>query len=184
MPGSVAPQEINPWGSIFAGVAIVIILVICYFVTKYIANKGGSMAGVRSSYIKVIDRFGIAKDKAILLLEVSGKILLVGVTNQGITLISTLDELKEQEIEQRPAGRGGALMSILRGGTRGGAVRANKKNAQNIDDFIQANQGFGQILKDTQMQEAAKKSEEVSNEIDELGEKMKLRGEKLRSKKS
>ena len=165
-------------------IAIVIILALCYLVTRYIATRGSGGIGIsRSSYIRVIDRIGIARDKAILLLEVGGKILLVGVTNQEMTLLSTLDELKELEFEQRPAGRGSALKSMLGGGMRGGTAKMAKKNAQNIDDFIRANQGFGQILKDTQLQEAAKKSEEVSNEIDELGEKMKLRGEKLRSKK-
>ena len=86
---------------------IVIIIVGAYYVTYYIGAKssGQGKGRVRNRSITLIDRFAISKDKSFCLVEIAGKIYVVGVANQSMTLIDTLDaaEYKEAVAEHADA---------------------------------------------------------------------------------
>jgi flagellar biogenesis protein FliO len=72
----------------FAGMALV--LVLTYFASRWYAGRMGST--VSGKHIKVIDRLFIGKTASILIIELSGVQYLVGVTEQGITILKELSE--------------------------------------------------------------------------------------------
>jgi len=75
----------------FAGMLVIIFA--AYYVTYYIGRKasGQSHGRLRNKNINMIDRFAIAKDKSFCIVEIAGKVYVVGVTNQTMTLLDTLD---------------------------------------------------------------------------------------------
>jgi len=75
----------------FAGIIVIVFAV--YFVTCFIGKKasGKSLNRLKNKNIDLIDRFAISKDKDFLLIEVKGKVYLIGITNQTMTLLDTLD---------------------------------------------------------------------------------------------
>lgn len=77
---------------VFSLAGIIIIIVGAYYVTYYIGVKasGRSRGRIRNRNIALLDRFSISKDKSFCLIEIAGKIYVVGVTNQSITLLDTL----------------------------------------------------------------------------------------------
>ena len=79
----------------------VLVIVCAYYATYFLAAKTGKTKAGRS--IKLRDRFAVTKDKSICLIEVKGKIYLIAMTNQNVTLLDTLDlEVFEPvESEQR-----------------------------------------------------------------------------------
>ncbi len=77
-------------------VVLVVIIFGSYFVTKYVAAKAGGRSG-RTRYFKVLDRFSLSKDKMFVMVAVGQSVYLVGVTNQGMTL------LDQKELSELPA---------------------------------------------------------------------------------
>jgi len=83
-----------PFGQVigfFAG--LIVIIIAAYYVTYYIGLKasGQSRGRLRNKNINMIDRFSISRDKSFCLIEISGKVYVVGITNQSMTLLDTLD---------------------------------------------------------------------------------------------
>ena len=82
-------------------IGIVIIIAAAYFVTYYIGLKasGQNRGGIRSRgrgrgrgrSINLLERFAISRDKSFCIVEIAGKIYFIGVTNQSMTLLDTLD---------------------------------------------------------------------------------------------
>ena len=74
-------------------VGMIAIIVAAYYVTYYIGKKasGQSHSRLRNKNINIVDRFSISKDKSFCLVEINGKVYLIGITNQSMTLIDTLD---------------------------------------------------------------------------------------------
>jgi flagellar biogenesis protein FliO len=62
-------------------------------VTYFISAKasGQSRGRLRNKNISIIDRFSISRDKSFCIVEIAGKVYVIGVTNQSMTLIDTLD---------------------------------------------------------------------------------------------
>ena len=60
-----------------------------YYTTYFIASRSQNMAQGRM--IRVVDRFSLARDKTVCLLEVCGKVYLVVFSGQGVTLLDTPD---------------------------------------------------------------------------------------------
>jgi flagellar protein FliO/FliZ len=71
-------------------VVLVVIIFASYFVTKYVAARAGGRSG-KTRYFKVIDRFSLSKDKMFVMVAVGQTVYLVGVTNQGMTLLDQKD---------------------------------------------------------------------------------------------
>jgi len=74
-------------------VGLIAIIFAAYYVTYYIGLKasGQSKGRLRNKNINVIDRFAVSRDKSFYLVEIAGKVYVVGVTNQTMTLLDTLD---------------------------------------------------------------------------------------------
>jgi len=86
-------------------VGLIAIIFAAYYVTYYIGLKasGQSRGRLRNKNINIVDRFSISKDKSFCLVEISGKVYVIGITNQSMTLIDTLDAaaFSEAAAEQR-----------------------------------------------------------------------------------
>jgi len=72
---------------------LIAIIFAAYYVTYFIGKRasGQSLGRLRNKNINLIDRFAISKDKSFCLIEISGKVYVVGITNQAMTLLDTLD---------------------------------------------------------------------------------------------
>jgi len=53
--------------------------------------SGQTRAGFKNRNINLIDRYAIARDKQFCILEIAGKVYIVGITNHTMTLLDTLD---------------------------------------------------------------------------------------------
>ena len=86
-------------------VGLIAIIFAAYYVTYYIGLKasGQSRGRLRNKNINIVDRFSISKDKSFCLVEIGGKVYVIGITNQSMTLIDTLDAaaFSEAAAEQR-----------------------------------------------------------------------------------
>lgn len=76
---------------IFALLGFVLILYLAYFATKKM-GKRLSVKGVGNKNIKIIESVTIGQNNALMIVETAGKILLIGVTQNGINLVSELDK--------------------------------------------------------------------------------------------
>ena len=90
-------------------IGTIVILFGAYYVTYFIGKKatGQTSAGLKNRTIKMLDRYAIARDKQFCIIEVAGKVYIVGVTNHGMSLLDTLDaeafaELTENDDEPTP----------------------------------------------------------------------------------
>ncbi|MCK5129282.1 MAG: flagellar biosynthetic protein FliO, partial [Clostridiales bacterium] len=70
-----------------------------YYVTKFVAKKGKKLT--KSKHINVIDQIYLAVDKQIALINVGGKTILVGITNQAINCITEFEEDKQIHEQQQ-----------------------------------------------------------------------------------
>jgi len=74
-------------------VGTIVILFGAYYVTYYVGMKatGQTRAGLRNRNISLLDRYAISRDKSFCIIEVAGKVYIVGVTNNAMTLLDTFD---------------------------------------------------------------------------------------------
>ncbi|NLM60818.1 MAG: flagellar biosynthetic protein FliO [Clostridiales bacterium] len=85
------PDYLEDLGSVVLALfALIGVLVLAYFTTKWLARRTGGDRG--KGIIKIIDRQFIAQDKSFIVLRVGKKILLVGHTSQSMTKLADLDE--------------------------------------------------------------------------------------------
>lgn len=85
------PDYIEDLGSvIFALLALIGVLILAYFTTRWLARRTGGGRG--KGIIKIIDRQFVAQDKSFLVVRAGKKILLVGQTSHSITKLAELDE--------------------------------------------------------------------------------------------
>jgi len=90
-------------------IGTIIVLFGAYYVTYYVGMKasGQTRAGLRNRNIKMLDRYAISRDKQFCIIEVAGKIYIIGISNHTMTLLDTLDaavfaELTENDEEPVP----------------------------------------------------------------------------------
>jgi len=64
-----------------------------YYTTYYIATRsaGKNRLHIKNKNISIIDRFAFARDKSFCIVEIAGKVYIVGVTNHTMTLLDTID---------------------------------------------------------------------------------------------
>ena len=86
-------------------VGTIVIIIAAYYVTYFIGIKSSGASRGRNRNINLLDRFSISKDKSFCLVEIAGKVYVVAVTNQSMTLLDTLDAATFAE---NAAERGGA----------------------------------------------------------------------------
>jgi len=97
-------------------IGTIVIVFGAYYLTYFLGRKasGKSRGRLRNRNINMVDRFAISKDKSFCLVEIAGKVYVVGVTNQSMTLLDTLDaaafaetapERNDAPAWQMPSGR-------------------------------------------------------------------------------
>ena len=85
---------------------LVAVLASAYYVTKFLAKRGRRLT--QSKHIKVVDQIYLSTDKQIALIKVGTKNVLVGITNQNISLITQLDEdITAETLKHEGAGASG-----------------------------------------------------------------------------
>jgi len=84
-------------------VVLVLILVAAYFTTKFLSVKGGNL--MKGRYMQVKDRLILSRDKNILLLQVSDRFYIVGVSGQNIQLLGTVENDELTPLLQEQAGK-------------------------------------------------------------------------------
>lgn len=82
-----------PGQVMFFIIGTVVILFGAYYATYYIGIKasGQNKTGFKNRNINLLDRFSIARDKSFCIVEVAGKVYFIGITNNAMTLLDTLD---------------------------------------------------------------------------------------------
>ena len=138
-------------------VGLIAIIAAAYYVTYYVGLKasGRSRGKLRNKNINMIDRFAISRDKSFCLIEIAGKVYVVGITNQSMTLLDTLDAaaFSEAAAEHHDAPRwntapGGRYTGRM---TRKLAEFIAKKTGgqHNVDDYknYKNNEAFSDSLK-------------------------------------
>ena len=80
----------------YAGSAGLLILVLAlilagaYFTTKFISTK--SIGFIQGKYLRVKERIFLGRDKQVVLLQAGSRFFLIGVANQTISLLATLED--------------------------------------------------------------------------------------------
>jgi len=74
-------------------IIFILILYLAYFVTKKLGRRL-SVRAVGNKNIKILETISIGQHNAVMIIETAGKTLLVGVTQNQISLISELDSDK------------------------------------------------------------------------------------------
>lgn len=80
---------------------LVLILVAAYFTTRFLSVKGGNL--MRGRHMQVKDRLVLSKDKQILLVEISGRFYIVGVSAQQMQLLGVVEGELTPLAQQAPA---------------------------------------------------------------------------------
>ena len=81
-------------------VGTIVILFGAYYVTYFVGMKasGQIRAGIKNRNITMLDRYAIARDKQFCIIEIAGKVYIVGISNHSMTLLDTLDAEKFAEL--------------------------------------------------------------------------------------
>ena len=74
-------------------IGIVVFLFFVYYVMWFISKRatGQTRVGLKNRNITLLDRYAIARDKQFCIIEIAGKVYIVGVTNHTMTLLDTID---------------------------------------------------------------------------------------------
>jgi len=95
-------QEANGIGyTIGIVVVMVIVLMATYFGSKFAASKYKRYPS--SKYMKVLDQLYITKDQAIIMMQIGGKNVILGLTNQSINMLSEVDAADVSPLENEPS---------------------------------------------------------------------------------
>ena len=83
-------------------VGTIVILFGAYYVTYYVGLKasGQTRAGMRNRNINMLDRYAISRDKQFCIIEIAGKVYIVGITNNTMTLLDTFDAAAFAELTE------------------------------------------------------------------------------------
>lgn len=96
-------------GLAYSAGMLLLICVLAFLALRFLYGRGPvSRSGFSRRFIQVIDRYPLAPQRFLLIIEVAGKMYLLGVTEHSITFLSPLDaEALSKDpawLEQSPAG--------------------------------------------------------------------------------
>jgi len=136
----------EPGQVIVSLIGIVAIIIAAYYVTYYLGVKSQKMYQTRNKgrgrNIVLRERFAISKDKSFCIVEIAGKVYVLGITNQSMTV---LDTIEAAEYEKAAEGGGAVMAGTQFMGANGltGAV------ASFMSKKIAKKRGFDDIANDT-----------------------------------
>lgn len=86
---------------VFTVISFIIILVLAYFTTKFVANSSNKLN--KGKNMKIIDILNLGNNKKIMLVKIIDKIYILGINNGGIDVIDTIHENKViEKLESEP----------------------------------------------------------------------------------
>ena len=168
------------YSAVWAILAMLFVLALCYFVTKWLGKSMSVGQMTRGSYMRILDRIVLSREKFIMLVEVSGRVFVIGVTNQSVNVIGTVDELTELPQQPRPQGLGGLFKSMWPG--KWGKGDAAAEEVYKYIDANEASKSFGSYLREDRPAELENKGESFTDRLDDMDEKMRARAEKFKSR--
>jgi flagellar biosynthetic protein FliO len=98
--------------SVFISLAIV--LVLAWLALKFLAGRMGSL-GFSGRNIRIIETTPLGYRRSLHIVEVEGKVLLIGSTEGGVTLLAELDPESLKETDKGPGGGGLKFLDFLKG---------------------------------------------------------------------
>jgi len=159
-------------------IGTIVILFGAYYVTYYVGMKatGQTRAGLKNRNISLLDRYAIARDKQFCIIEIAGKVYIVGVTNHTMTLLDTFDaaafaELTENSEEDAtpwnmtPVGQYGNKLTrkvVAFIAEKTGKAKKVNKSADEAD--------FAESLKEAELNAHEEETKEESAEADMTAE--------------
>lgn len=131
-------MELGQISQVFGLLAVLVAVIFAaYYLTKYVAAKASGSTG-RARYFKVIDRFSISKEKMFILIAVGQIVYLVGITNQGMTLIDQKD-ISDLPPEDKQTGKPLYCLSNFLSGMKNDRRTFNgnaNENSKSFSDLI------------------------------------------------
>lgn len=103
-------------------VCVVIIIVLAYLFTRYVAGRGGAMLGASggTERFKVLARVSLGREQSAALVRAGERYFLLGVAPSGISLVAELTKEEAEAVCLPPAGQqappsfGEALRTVLK----------------------------------------------------------------------
>ena len=120
---------------LLALVGFILILYLAYFATKKI-GKRMSVRGAGGKNIKIIDSISMGQQGSILLIMTAGKLLLVGVTQHGMSLLSELDPSEVDIDEQSPQSGTMEFSQALKKAVEQRFGKKSKNDKENSEDDV------------------------------------------------
>ena len=120
---------------LLALLGFILILYLAYFATKKI-GKRMSIKGVGGKNIRIIDSISIGQHGSVLLIMTAGKLLLVGVTQQGMSLLSELDPNEIDIDEESPQGGTMEFSQALKKAVEQRFGKKSKNDKENSEDDV------------------------------------------------
>ena len=102
---------------------VILFLYLVYVISRVLS--GGNMLGAKGKNIRVLERIQLAKDSSILLRKAVDKVMVVGVTQSGMTTLRELEPeaVKDVEMPKAPPDFASAFKTALRDSIPNGRMR-------------------------------------------------------------
>ena len=116
--GQLAPEQFKSgrslrWTFVQTIFALGVVCLLAYVILRVVLPRL-SIAGAGRTMVRVVDRTPIDQRRSLLVIEVTGRWLLVGVSEGGLQLISELDpQTAEQQAESLAAARGTSARATI-----------------------------------------------------------------------
>lgn len=86
-------------------IMFLVVLALAYLATRFVGARMGPLG--RGRVIRLVDFLALSRDRALVLVEVGGKLLLIGSGEESITLLATVDDPSEVSKITAEVGPGG-----------------------------------------------------------------------------
>lgn len=97
-------KEVSPFSNkayLFTSLVVLIgVCLLAYFVVRFLSRNSGFLAIRGKRLIRFVERLVLSPQKSLMIFQVAGRYYLVGVTEQGMSLLAELDQASiEHELE-------------------------------------------------------------------------------------
>lgn len=99
------PSQMSWWSTLAYLISLVavfaFVVVMAYFVSKFLSGRATKQASASGG--KLMEHLPLGPNKSVCVVEIGGKVLLLGVTDHQITLLGEIEDLEEIERLRRQA---------------------------------------------------------------------------------
>jgi len=82
---------------LLAFLGFVVVLLLTYYATRFMAGHFGNITG--QGKMKLREKLPLGKDKCIAIVEVDGRMMLIGISEQNINLLTDLPDLNANDFK-------------------------------------------------------------------------------------